>query len=253
MGFGKNKVDTGDNDGSGSRLRHLRMARKLKREPVESAPVAPALLVLRRWQSERLARTHADFFKKAEYQPAMEFFLEELYGPKDFSQRDADIERLYPVMEQVLPPKGVETLRMALELNSLSHRLDVELLAALEELRPLSPDLSEDEYAEAYRRCDNYAERRRQIELIRRLGVELQALVQKSRFTATALKLARAPARLAGFGELHRFLERGYAAFSRMHDPAQFVDTVVSREFTILDRIYAGSPEPLRPIFTAED
>jgi hypothetical protein len=74
MGFGKNKVDTGDNDGSGSRLRHLRMARKLKREPVESAPVAPALLVLRRWQSERLARTHADFLKKPNISPRWSSF-----------------------------------------------------------------------------------------------------------------------------------------------------------------------------------
>ena len=54
----------------------------------------------------------------------------------------------------------------------------------------------------------------------------------------------RRPARLAGFGELQDFLERGFRAFRHMEDASEFLDTIERRETQILDRIYARHPHP---------
>ena len=42
---------------------------------------------LRVWQAARLERTHSDLLASPRYRAATRFFLDELYGSKDFSQR----------------------------------------------------------------------------------------------------------------------------------------------------------------------
>ncbi len=49
--------------------------------------LAPAMKLLNAWQAERLARTYADLRVDPRYKPATEFFLSDLYGPKDFTER----------------------------------------------------------------------------------------------------------------------------------------------------------------------
>lgn len=201
--------------------------------------------ILRRWQSARLARTHADLLDSPRYRPAAEFFLEELYGDRDFRQREHDLARTVPVMARTLPAGVLRTAALALELNALSHELDARLTRILVEEFCLRDELDEAVYVAAYRRCARYDPRRRQLELIERLGRDLQGIVHK-RFIHTALTLAKGPARLAGVGELHRFLEAGFRAFRHMGAEAGiFVTTVVGRERAILERIRAGHPQPL--------
>ena len=48
----------------------------------------------------------------------------------------------------------------------------------------------------------------------------------------------------AGWHELQGFLERGYAAFKHMKGAEEFLNTIETRETGILDRIYAGDPDP---------
>src|SRR5574340_846619 len=48
-------------------------------------------LRLRAWQSARLAASHGDLLRSERYSPAANFFLNELYGPKDFSSRDEEV------------------------------------------------------------------------------------------------------------------------------------------------------------------
>ena len=49
---------------------------------------------LREWQAARLAKTHADLLSSSRYARAASFFLSDLYGEKDFSERDAEVERI---------------------------------------------------------------------------------------------------------------------------------------------------------------
>ena len=92
----------------------------------------PARLAeLKAWQAQRLARTYADLVGQPRYAAATRFFLEDLYGPKDFSARDGELLRIVPVMERLLPDSALETAALAIELEALSERLDHALARAL--------------------------------------------------------------------------------------------------------------------------
>jgi hypothetical protein len=199
--------------------------------------------LLREWQQERLSRTYRDLLDSPRYGPAAEFFLSDLYGLKDTSARDTAVERLYPTMVKLLPEAGLRSIGLALELDALSEELDARLLDALGDRLTLRGAILEADYCEAYRRCDNYALRKHQIELFCGVGYTLAQAVQKPMIYSLLCGM-RKPARLAGFGELQDFLERGFRAFRHMEDATDFLNTIDRRETQTLDRIYARHPHP---------
>jgi hypothetical protein len=200
-------------------------------------------VLLRQWQAARLAATHKDLVEHPEYSPAAQFFLSDLYGIKDTAKRDAAVERIYPMMVRMLPDRALHSIGVALELDALTEQLDEQLLDVLEQQLGVRDQITEKAYVEAYRRCDNYALRKHQIDLITESGRHLSEMVNKP-LVYTALRTMRVPARLAGFGDLQDFLERGFGAFLQIHDPQAFLDLIERRETQILDRIYAGHPRP---------
>ena len=209
-----------------------------------AAGIERELSLLRCWQSARLARTHADLLRSPLYRPAAEFFLDELYGDRDLGQLEHDLARIVPMMTRILPAAVLHTAGLALELNALSREFDARMTRIL--IAEFDPHtLDETTYVAAYRRCASYDQRYHQIDLTERLGRDLQAIVPK-RIIHAALKLARTPARLAGLGELHRFLAAGFHAFHHMGvDAGTFVTTIIHRERVILERIRTGHPRPL--------
>jgi hypothetical protein len=57
-----------------------------------------AIRKLQTWQTNRLLVTHDDLWNSERFKPAMQFFVDELYGPRDFSQRDVEMARAVPTM-----------------------------------------------------------------------------------------------------------------------------------------------------------
>ncbi|QDQ28448.1 hypothetical protein FNU76_19960 [Chitinimonas arctica] len=200
--------------------------------------------LLAHWQTQRLARSYADLAASERYAPATEFFLADLYAPRDFSRRDQDGERVVAKMRALLPARAMAAIQSALHLNRLSQQLDIGMADMLFGEMGVA-DIDEVNYAEAYRRCKQFAARREQIVLVDALGHELDAVVKKP-LVQLALKLAHGPAHLAGLGELQDFLERGVAAFLHMRGAEVFLATVRERESSILARIEAGEPQPFR-------
>ena len=150
--------------------------------------------LLREWQQQRLSRTYRDLLDSPRYGPAAEFFLSDLYGLKDTSARDAAVERLYPTMVKLLPEAGLHSIGFALELDALSEELDAQLLDALEGKLAPHGRMPEADYCEAYRRCDNYALRKHQIELFRGVGDTLARAVEKPLVYSAAARDAQAGA-----------------------------------------------------------
>jgi hypothetical protein len=221
---------------------YLRATKVGRRTTVEGADLSPRLLMLRAWQAERLARTYSDMLDDPRYAPACRFFLTDVYAARDFSQRDHDILRMYESTRRVLPAALARTLELVVELNALTTALDARLLAALVDDVGVTESLDAEQYAEGYRRCDNYDDRARQIDLVVEVGREIDELVRRPA-VGLALKLARVPARLSGWHEMQAFFERGFDAFRRIDGAGPFLDTVAAREREILDAIYA---EPTR-------
>ncbi len=221
---------------------------RLTRSRADSGELGVGEKLLAQWQCARLTSTYSDLSAQKRYRKAVDFFLTDLYGPLDFSQRDDDIKRVYPLMVNVLSADAIDSLGKGLELNSMSITLDTQLLEALENEFGLDAEhepgaLDYEMYADAYRACDNYDERVRQIDLMVEVGESLEH-VSRKRLILTAVKVARKPAQLAGFGELQSFIERGLAAFRAMGSANEFLATLHSREMRLLDAIYACKPPP---------
>ena len=214
---------------------HLRRLKDL-RGAGSARPVR--LAELKRFQSQRLARSYQDLASQPRYRAATAFFLDDIYGPKDFSARDQEMLRILPVMCRILPASAVETAALAIELEALSEDLDHRLAAALPE-----GSLDDAAYAKAYRESSRRDERIRQIDLIEAVGRRLDALVKKP-LVSQMLKLMRRPAHMAGMGDLQDFLEQGFASFREMKGADEFLATLRSREEKILSRLFSGAPEP---------
>lgn len=209
--------------------RHLEALKSLR------GPLArpPAMLgAVKRWQAQRLAKTYADLASQPRYAEATAFFLDDLYGPKDFSARDEEMLRIVPVMARVLPESAVETAALAIELEALTESLDQRLARALS-----APTVTTGEYDRAYRETSTREERLHQVDLVQAVGGRLDALVRKP-FVGGTLKLMRRPARLAGLADLQDFLERGYAAFRRMDGANEFLEAFRARETAVIRQIF---------------
>lgn len=217
----------------------LERARTLHEERSAAPQLADALDRLAGWQSKRLNATYADLTREQRYASAMAFFQTDLYGPGDFSRRDADLARVVPLMVRVLPAGVVATVSRAMELSVLSHELDRALLLKL----PASVPLSVATYCEAYRASADRGARERQIALIVAVGLALDRYVARPVLRA-ALAAMRQPARVAGLSALQNFLERGFAAFRHVGGAGEFLAIVEARETALMNAIFRGDRAP---------
>ena len=214
-----------------------------KTESKSTTNIDPGLAMLRSWQSQRLLKTHKDLFESRRFGPACRFFLNEVYAPKDFSQRNDDIEYLYEMMSSVLPNFLLKLVNNAIKLNNLTDDLDNQLLAILTNELGVTDHITPEQYTEAYRINDNYDQRVEQIELIVEIGHEVD-ISTRIPLVGMTLRLARGPAYRAGWANVHDFLQKGYTAFKKMGRAKAFLATIKQRELDLLDRIYAGETNP---------
>jgi hypothetical protein len=203
--------------------------------------LASRWLAVKRWQSERLSSTYADLLASKRYRESCEFFLEELYGARDFEQRDEEAQKVVPKLARMLPARAIETLLLAVELDELSEDLDAGIA------RIVRTPLNAQRYADAYRQVGSRQQREHQIELVHGIGGALDRLARIP-MLSPMLGMMKAPAEAWGYGHLHHFLYRGFHAFAGMGGAAEFLDTVRRREWAINARLFDQDPDPFRPV-----
>ena len=211
---------------------------ELRRALHADAPLAERWLAVKRWQATRLARTYPDLLASDRYRPACEFFLDEIYGAKDFESRDQEALRVVPKLARMLPERAVETMALAVELDQTSESLDARLAAAIR--LPVEVE----GYARAYRETGTPDERCLQIATVERIGLTLEKLARIPLLSGM-LHMMRAPAEAAGFGHLHRFLQNGFDAFKSMGPAGEFLNTIRTRETALMRALFAGRTEEL--------
>ncbi len=188
------------------------------------------------FQARRLADTYRDLQLTPRYGPAVTFFLADLYGPQDLSERDAQVIRALDKLKRFLPSGALQALARAFELHVLSIELDAATAAALPDDRTIDAI----NYAGAYRAAGRPGDRERQIALIGDIGRLLDGLAHRPE-VGLAIRLARGPAHAAGYGELQDFLERGFDAFKTMDGASDFLSTIDRRERALMDSLFAGA------------
>ena len=203
----------------------------------DASALAPRLAALQAWQAGRLAAEYADQRALPRRRDAVDFFLDEVYGARDFSERDTQFARAIHKLRAMLPLVALQALRDAVELQALTVELDV---AVAERLTVGATPLDAASYGAAYRETDRQVDRQRQIELAVSIGRRLQHLTTHPS-VELMLRLAATPARLAGYGALQAFIERGYASFQRLGPEAEaFLAAIGEREDAFRHRTSAS-------------
>jgi hypothetical protein len=200
---------------------------------------------LRRWQAARLETSFEHFLNDPQRRAAAMFFLTDVYGDHDFSKRDANVAKVMPMMQRLLPGAVLDTVAHGIELGVLTHALDMRMAEALHRLAPNRRKLDAGLYGRAYREVGLPRLRGHQIDLIAEVGVGLARAV-KTPGVATLLKLSRGPAKATGLGELQGFLERGFAAFAALGDGKAFVRDIERAERAVSQRLFEDEPDPFR-------
>jgi hypothetical protein len=190
---------------------------------------------VKRYQHARFSATYGDLLATPASAKAARFFLDELYGPMDFSQRDAQFSRVAPKVAKLFPGEIGQIVLSLARLHALSEKLDGEMAACVTQ----NP-LTETAYGRAWRAVGQAPARAEQIELVQVVGLALAQQVRKP-IIRTTLRLMRGPAKAAGLSSLQDFLESGLEAFRELPDPPGFVRTIAARETDIAAELFAGS------------
>lgn len=216
-------------------LQHLQQV-ELERQRRWADPALDARVqALKRYQQQRFARSYADLLNSPRYAAAARFFLDELYGPGDFSRRDAQFARVVPALVRLFPEQVVQTVARLAELHALSESLDTEMALALN-----TPQWSAASYVQAWQAVGRPAQRQQQIEQTLAVGAALDELTHKP-LLRQALRMMRGPAAAAGLSELQHFLERGFDTFKAMKGAQDFLGTVRRREQELAAALFSAT------------
>lgn len=222
-------------------LAHLTAVEAERHLRQQDAVLALRVKTLKAWQQARFAGTHADLLQDARYGPAASFFLNDLYGPQDFAQRDAQFARIVPAMVRLFPTEVVDTVAALAALHALSESLDSHMAHHMDDT-----PLSWQSYQQCWRQTGCRGERLRQLEAAISLGQRLERLTRKPLLRHT-LKLMRSPARAAGLEALQSFLERGFDAFAAMGPAAHFLGLIEQRERLLMNQLFDAVPSATTP------
>ncbi len=195
--------------------------------------LAQRVAAIKRYQHDRFMRDYADLLDSERFGEATRFFLNDLYGPDDFADRDAQFGRVVPAMAQLLPTEVMHTVAQLAELHALSESLDQEMARQLD-----AGTVDDRSYRAAWRAVGRDSDRERQLELLIAIGTSLDQQT-RTPLLLTTLRLMRGPARAAGFAQLQSFLERGLAAFVSMGGAQEFLGTVIANESRVIDELRA--------------
>ncbi len=205
-------------------LGHLRSVAAERERRAASPDLAVRVHALKQYQQARFAHTYSDLLRTARYGPAARFFLDELYGPNDFTERDAQFTRVVPALVRVFPQEIVGTVDTLARLHALSEALDSVMGSHLEQASVDAPS-----YTRAWLATGCANDRELQIALTLAVGESLDRLTRNA-LVRHSLRMMRAPARAAGLGELQRFLETGFDTFKAMGGAQEFLSVIGTRE-----------------------
>lgn len=203
-----------------------------RRRRAADRDLAQRVIALKAYQQLRFSHTYADLLASERYAPAARFFLDELYGPSDFTRRDAQFARVVPALVRLFPREIVQTVATLSRLHALSESLDTEMAFGL-----VSAELDAQAYAAAWCATGRASDRETQIALTLDVASALDRLTRKV-LIRKSLRMMRGPARAAGLAELQVFLEAGFDTFRAMDGATEFIGIVDEREHTLARMLF---------------
>lgn len=218
-------------------LQNLALVEALRSERLGDRVLSRRVQLIKTYQQLRFKRTYADLLVSARYGLAATFFLDELYGPGEFAQRDAQFARVVPKLGLMMPGDVMSTVHDLARLHAISEALDSAMARCLER-----DVLRREDYIRAWQQVGRRDQRELQLQLVLDLGKALDGFTRRAWIMA-ALRMMRGPAHAAGLASLQTFLESGLSSFRSMKGAAEFLDTVSCRETRLINAMFEASAD----------
>jgi len=222
-------------------LQNLDAVRVERATRAANADLAERVISIKRYQQARFAHTYADLLSHPRYAGASHYFLDDLYGPGDFTQRDTQFERIVPALVRLFPHEVVLTVKALTALHALSERLDTEMARHV----GVAP-VTAASYVDAWRQTGHPGSRDQQVELMLKVGLALDVYTRRP-LLRHSLRAMRLPAHAAGLAALQTFLERGFDTFRAMHGAVSFLTQIERRERHMVAALFGSGPAPDLP------
>ncbi len=215
----------------------------LRQQASSNPGLAQAVLEVKQFQSQRFAGTYPDLLASPAYGASARFFLDELYGVRDFSLRDQQFVHVANALELTLPERALETTLALTDLHDLTEELDLAMAQHWLTIAGVAPAAR---YVASWRHVGRAADRDWQLGTVLRIGQALGELTRK-RSLRLMLTLMRKPARLAGLDALQNFLESGFENFASMTDKGgsihDFLALIGQREAQWIAQLFNAAPD----------
>jgi hypothetical protein len=209
----------------------------LRREGRELPGIGAAVARVKRVQAQRFQGTYADLLARGPYSAAARFFLQELYGERDYAERDAQFARIARAIETLFPHDVADTAAALAQLHALTESLDHAMAGAL----GMTTDDEITAYVSAWKAVGRRDDRLRQLEMVMAVGLEMTRMTRLPGLRLM-LRMMRGPAAAAGLSALQRFLESGFDTFAAMAkrrgDAERFLETIREREQRVMDLLF---------------
>lgn len=207
-----------------------------------SPALRQSLLAVKQFQARRFAATYRDLLETEVFAAPTRFFLEELYGERDFSERDAQFARIAGALQTFFPTQVVETATALAQLHARTESLDFDMAMQCRSVLTVGDrrdGLSSAQYVQAWRQVENTDTRLEQLQSVLAIGRDLDRLT-RTRGLRMSLRLMRGPAKAAGLNALQSFLETGFDTFAGMgrQETAQFLAYIQQRESAWIQTLF---------------
>lgn len=211
----------------------LAQVQKLRARREQEPELGAKVAAVKAYQHARLKRDYIGWLADPRFRPAAQFFLEQLYSPHDFGDRDAQFARIVPALRRMLTEDLQATVLSLIELHALTEVLDHAMAEQL-----ATPVIDDTSYRRAWKQVGRPSDRERQVVLMLDIGRSLDRHTRRPLVGAT-LRLMRGPAHAAGLGDLQAFLEAGFGAFKAMNGAEDFLQTIARNERAQIAAIFA--------------
>ena len=118
---------------------HLHTVSLLRAQRQADPALAGRVRAVKTYQAQRFEQTYTDLLASPRYRGAARFFLEELYGPQEFAERDTQFARVVSALVRIFPQEVVHTVEQLGALHALSEALDDACAATCRPARPARP------------------------------------------------------------------------------------------------------------------
>ena len=104
---------------------HLHTVALLRAQRQADPVLAERVRAVKTYQARRFEHTYSDLLASPRYRGAARFFLEELYGPQEFADRDTQFARVVPALVRIFPQEVVHPKRAAKAKTQISFRIEL--------------------------------------------------------------------------------------------------------------------------------